>query len=71
VGVFLAVAVFVIATSFQAAARFGGSRTWVVGGMFLGGIGAASWYVGLLPVGVAVGVVVGCVASIVMSAFFR
>ena len=67
IGAILAMAALSIGLSFWAAIRFGGSRMWVVGGMFVGGIGAASWHFAFLPIGVAVGAVVGCVAGIVAA----
>jgi len=67
IGAILTMAVFFICISFWASGRFGGSRMWVVGGMFAGGIGAASWQIGLVPIGTAVGAVVGCVASVVAT----
>ena len=67
----LAIAVFFIGISFWAAGRFGGSRIWVVGGLFFGGIVAARFAFGLLPVGVAVGAVIGCVASILVATLER
>ena len=63
-GVYFAVAVVIVSLSLHAATRFGGSRTWVVGGMILGGIGSAALYVGLLPVGVVLGAVAGCLATV-------
>jgi hypothetical protein len=64
----LAGIVVAIAVSFGVAGRFGRSKTWVFAGMCLGAIGfAAAWHFLALPLGAAVGAVVGCVAAMVLG----
>ncbi len=64
---YLIFAVLIVGLSLWACRRFGGSRLWVTSGMFLGGIGAVTWYVGLLPIGIVVGAVGGSVIGIIVA----
>lgn len=44
---------------------------WGVGGMFVGGIGAAGVHVVRLPVGLTIGTMIGCVLIIVIAVMQR
>jgi len=54
-----------------AAGRLGDSMVWGVGGMFVGGIGAAGVHVVRLPVGLTIGTMIGCVLIIVIAVMQR
>jgi len=69
--VYFAVGVFIIGVSFWATSHVGESSLWVVGGMCFGGIGAAIYYIGLLPIGIVIGAVAGCVTAITVTILIR
>lgn len=71
VAAYLGGSVLISSMAFWASWKFGDSRTWVVGGILVVGLAAASYHFALLFAGIAAGALLGCSVSLVIARINR
>ena len=71
VAAYLGGSALISSMAFWASWRFGDSRAWVVGGMLVVGLAAASYHIALLFAGIAAGALLGCSVSLVIARINR